>query len=137
MDDPDDRPARLLREAGLRVTQQRLGILAVLEEAEDHPGAEELLARVRSRDETVSPATVYRTLKALEAAGLVHRLSFGGEPARFEMAPRIQHDHLVDVDTGEVIEIQSDDLAALRRRIAAEHGYEIVEHRTVIRGKRV
>ena len=127
---------QLLREAGLRVTQQRTAIVAVLAAAVDHPTAEDVLAKARALDDTVSSATVYRTLAVLEEAEAIRKLSFEGAPARYEMTPSRDHDHLVDVDTGELVEIPGDEIARLRERIAREMGYEIVSQHTILRGRR-
>ena len=127
---------RVLREAGLRVTQQRTAIVAVLAAADDHPTADDILAKAREIDDTVSFATVYRTLAVLEGVEAIRKLSFEGAPARYEMTPSSDHDHLVDVDTGELIEIPGDEIARLRERIAREMGYEIVSQHTILRGRR-
>ncbi len=126
----------ILREAGLRVTQQRTSILAILAAADGHPSADDVYAKARLLDDTVSVATVYRTLAVLESAGLIRKLSFNDAPARYEMMPQSDHDHLVDIDTGELIEIPSDEIENLRNRIAAELGYEIISHHTILRGRR-
>ncbi len=126
----------ILRGAGLRVTQQRTAIVAVLAGTEEHPSADELFFKAREIDETVSSATVYRTLAVLEEAGLIRKLSFEDAPARYEMTPQSEHDHLVDVETGELIEIPSTEIARLRRRIADDLGYEILSQHTVLRGRR-
>lgn len=126
----------ILREAGLRVTHQRMSIIAILAEADDHPSADDVYAKARLLDDTVSVATVYRTLAVLESAGLIRKLSFEDAPARYEMMPQSGHDHLVDVDTGELIEIPSDEIESLRNRIAADLGYEIVSQHTILRGRR-
>ena len=143
MDDHADAPTdvlegtdRALRRAGLRATQQRRTILAALMRSDDHPTADELLGRARALDETVSFATVYRTLGALEAAGLIRRVPFGDASARYEVTPPAEHDHLVDVDTGEVVEIASPEMERLRARLAGELGYEIVSQQTVIHARR-
>ncbi len=129
--------ARVLRDAGLRVTQQRTAIVAVLAAAEDHPTADDLLGLARALDDTVSFATVYRTLALLEGAGLIRKLSFADAPARYEMTPQAEHDHLVDVETGELIEIPGDEIARLREEIAMRLGYEIVSQHTILRGRRM
>ena len=127
---------QILREAGLRVTQQRTAIVAVLAAADDHPNADDVLAKARAIDDTLSFATVYRTLAVLENAGLIRKLSFEDAPARYEMSPSGDHEHLVDIDTGELIEIPSDEIARVRERIAAGLGYEIVSQHTVLRARR-
>ncbi len=118
-----------LRGAGVRLTRQRAALLRVLAAAEDHPDAGELHARARALDPTVSLATVYRTLGVLEAEGVVHRHVFEGGAARFETADMPHHDHLIDVETGQVMEFRSDRIEELQAKIAAEHGYELVHHR--------
>ncbi|MFV0293565.1 MAG: Fur family transcriptional regulator [Paracoccus sp. (in: a-proteobacteria)] len=128
---------KALREAGLRVTQQRIALLSILVDAADHPNADELLARARAEDDSVSLATVYRTLSTLEDAGLIRKLSLENEPARYEIAPTAEHDHLVDIDTGEVIELESDEITRLRTELATRLGYEIVSQHTLIRARKV
>jgi Fur family ferric uptake transcriptional regulator len=128
--------AQVLREAGLRVTQQRTAIVTALAAADDHPTADDLWAKARALDETVSIATVYRTLVVLEDAKLIRKLSFEDAPARYEMTPQSDHDHLVDVDTGELIEISGDEIAGLSKKIAKELGYALISHYTVLRGRR-
>lgn len=129
--------AKALREAGLRVTQQRVALLSILMDAADHPNADELLARARGMDDSMSLATVYRTLSALEEAGLIRKLSLENEPARYEIAPAADHDHLVDIDTGAVIEMESDEINRLRAELAAALGYEIISQHTLIRARRI
>lgn len=126
----------ILRDAGLRVTQQRISIIGILMGADDHPSADDVYAKVRLLDDTASVATVYRTLAVLEQAGLIRKLSFEDASARYEMMPQSDHDHLVDVDTGALIEIPNDEIATLRKRAAAKLGYEIVSQHTIIRGRR-
>ena len=129
--------AQALRDAGLRVTPQRMVLLAILMESADHPNADELLARARALDDSVSLATVYRTLSALEEAGLIRKLTLESEPSRYEITPLAEHDHVVDIDTGEVIEIANDEIARLRRDALERLGYEIVSQHTLIRARRV
>lgn len=129
--------AQALRDAGLRVTPQRLVLLAILMDSADHPNADELLARARAVDDSVSLATVYRTLSALEEAGLIRKLTLESESSRYEITPLAEHDHVVDIDTGEVIEIPNDEIARLRRKALERLGYEIVSQHTLIRARRV
>ncbi|WP_120502553.1 Fur family transcriptional regulator [Roseovarius sp. EL26] len=124
-----DNDDAVLRDAGLRVTKQRLAIMRVLFEAEDHPDAEQVLARARERDASVSQATTYRTLAVLAEKGVLQTHTFDGGMTRFEVSNRPHHDHLIDMDTGDVMEFVSDEIERLQRKIAAEHGYEIVAHR--------
>lgn len=118
-----------LRRAGVRITRQRAALLRVLAQAGDHPDATQLHARATAAGAGVSLATVYRTLSALEAQGVILKLEFTGEPARFEAADGTHHDHMIDVETGEVMEFVSDRIERLQAEIAAEMGYEIVRHR--------
>jgi Fur family transcriptional regulator, ferric uptake regulator len=118
-----------LRDAGLRMTRQRRAVLNELAHATDHPGAFELLRRVQALEPATSLSTVYRTLSALEGHGIVHRRTFEGAPARFEAADQNHHDHIVDIDTGDVIEFYSAAIEALQAGVAAKFGYEVVHHR--------
>lgn len=129
---PMDKTARMtkaLRDGGVRVTRQREALLKVLNEAEDHPDAAELHRRAQEVDDTVSLATVYRTLNVLEREGVVQRHAFESGGARFEVADAAHHDHIVDLESGEIIEFQSERIEELQRQIAAEMGYDIVHHR--------
>lgn len=123
------RMADALRAAGVRVTRQRIIILGLLAEAQDHPGATELHRRAQVADGGISLATVYRTLAVLQRAGVVQRHSFDGDSARFEPADEHHHDHIVDLDTGRIVEFQSDKIERLQQEIAAELGFEVVHHR--------
>lgn len=127
--DKSGRLTQALRDNGVRVTRQREALLKVLTEADDHPDASELHRRAQVIDSTVSLATVYRTLTVLEREGVVHRHSFENGGARFEVADPGHHDHIVDIDTGGIIEFHSEKIEELQRQIAAEMGYEIVHHR--------
>lgn len=126
----------LLRQAGLRSTRQRRAVLAVLCQADDHPTVESVHARVRGTDADVSLATAYRTLSLLEEHGLVRKVSIDNEPARFEMTPSIEHEHLLDMETGEIVELRSPELDRVRARVLDRLGYEIVDHHTIIRVRR-
>ncbi|MGH0229430.1 Fur family transcriptional regulator [Sinorhizobium meliloti] len=119
----------ILREGGVRVTRQRAAILKILAEAEDHPDASELHRRAKEIDATVSLSTVYRTLSALEQQGVVQRHAFENATARFETADAPHHDHLIDIETGAVIEFRSDKIEQLQAEIAADLGYDLVRHR--------
>ncbi|KOF18931.1 MULTISPECIES: Fur family transcriptional regulator [Ensifer] len=119
----------VLRDGGVRVTRQRAAILKILATAEDHPDASELHRRAKEIDATVSLSTVYRTLSALEQQGVIHRHAFESATARFETADAPHHDHLIDIDTGAVIEFRSDKIEQLQAEIAAELGYDLVRHR--------
>ena len=127
--DKTRRMTQALRDNGVRVTRQREALLRVLTEAEDHPDATELHRRARGLDGSVSLATVYRTLSVLEREGVVQRHSFESGGARFEVADQAHHDHIVDLDSGDIIEFRNERIEELQRQIAAEMGYEIIHHR--------
>jgi Fur family ferric uptake transcriptional regulator len=127
---------QVLRDAGVRITRQRGVILRVLSDSDDHPDAMEIFQRASKVDDSVSLTTVYRTMKLLEEKGEIHRHAFEGGPSRFEHADSEHHDHLIDLDTGAVIEFTSDRIEALQREIAAELGYEIVHHRLELYGRK-
>lgn len=126
--DPE-KMAEALRSEGLRLTRQRRALLRVLSEAGDHPDATELHRRARAVDDSVSLATVYRTLSVLEACGMVHRHVFEGAPSRFETADTPHHDHIIDVESGEIFEFTSPEIEHLQKEIARKYGYEVVSHR--------
>ncbi len=125
-----------LRAEGVRITRQRMAILSALAGSTDHPTAEELLSRSREQDPSVSLATVYRTLSILVEGGTVLRNEFEGTGARFELADKPHHDHLIDLDTGDVIEFSSRRIEKLQEEIAEELGYDIVYHRLELYGRR-
>ncbi|WP_312527528.1 Fur family transcriptional regulator [Paracoccus sp. (in: a-proteobacteria)] len=118
-----------LRRSGVRITRQRAALLAVLADTDDHPDATTLHARATAAGAGVSLATVYRTLSELETQGLIHKVEFEGEPARYEPADQRHHDHMIDVDTGQVMEFFNERIERLQAEIAAEMGYEILRHR--------
>ncbi|MDM7458578.1 MAG: Fur family transcriptional regulator [Paracoccus sp. (in: a-proteobacteria)] len=125
----DDDIAADLRQRGVLVTRQRLAVLDVLRLATDHPTADEILSRARAQEADISQATVYRALAALEKAGAVLKNDFDGAGSRYEMASDLHHDHLVDLDSGEIIEFHSPEIEALQSQIAAKLGYDIEWHR--------
>ncbi len=114
---------------GLRMTDQRRILARVIGEAEDHPDVEELYARASAIDPRISLATVYRTVKLLEEAGILEKVEFGDGRARYEDAERDHHDHLIDVSTGRVIEFIDPEIEALQEKIAARLGYRLIGHR--------
>ena len=121
-------------EKGLRLTDQRRTIARVLEDSEDHPDVEQLYARAAEADPRISLATVYRTVKLFEEAGILEKLEFGDGRARYEDAERDHHDHLIDLHTGEVIEFVDAEIEALQERIARKLGYELKGHRLELYG---
>ncbi|MGP1282503.1 MAG: Fur family transcriptional regulator [Parasphingopyxis sp.] len=124
----------LCAEKGLRITEQRRVIARVLSEADDHPDVEALHERASAVDSGISIATVYRTVRLFEEAGILERHDFGDGRARYEAAADDHHDHLIDVETGKVIEFVDDELEELQRRIAEKLGYRLVDHRMELYG---
>jgi len=119
---------------GLRMTGQRRTIARVLEQSDDHPDVEELYARASREDAGISIATVYRTVKLFEEAGILERLEFGDGRARYEDAERDHHDHLIDMQSGEVIEFVDPEIEALQEKIAEKLGYRLKGHRLELYG---
>ena len=119
---------------GLRMTGQRRVIARVLEESDDHPDVEELYARASKMDSAISIATVYRTVKLFEEAGILDRLEFGDGRARYEDGERDHHDHLIDMNSGEVIEFCDPEIEALQERIAEKLGYRLKGHKLELYG---
>ncbi|HSR65155.1 MAG TPA: ferric iron uptake transcriptional regulator, partial [Xanthomonadaceae bacterium] len=122
-----------LRKAGLKVTHPRMRILGLLEQVKPrHMTAEDIYRHLVEQGEEIGLATVYRVLTQFETAGLVLKHNFEGGHAVYELDRGEHHDHMVDIDTGKVIEFQSDEIEELQRRIAAKHGYQIEEHALVL-----
>ncbi|QFT95772.1 Ferric uptake regulation protein [Roseovarius sp. THAF8] len=119
---------------GLRMTDQRRTIAMVLENSDDHPDVEELYSRASGRDPKISIATVYRTVKLFEEAGIIEKLEFGDGRARYEDAERDHHDHLIDMHSGEVIEFVDPEIEQLQEKIAAKLGYELKGHKLELYG---
>jgi len=124
----------LCADTGLRITEQRRVIARVLSEAEDHPDVEALHLRAAAIDPGISIATVYRTVRLFEDAGILERHDFGDGRARYEAAAETHHDHLIDVETGRVIEFVDAELEALQKRIAEKLGFRLVDHRMELYG---
>ena len=120
--------------AGLRMTEQRRVIAQVLQDSADHPDVEELYARASAEDAGISIATVYRTVKLFEESGILERHEFRDGRARYEDAERDHHDHLIDLQSGEVIEFVDPEIEALQERIAAKLGYDLRGHRLELYG---
>ncbi|MGO4915444.1 Fur family transcriptional regulator [Pseudogemmobacter sp. W21_MBD1_M6] len=120
--------------SGLRLTDQRRTIADVLQGADDHPDVEELYARATLIDPRISIATVYRTVKLFEESGILEKHEFGDGRARYETADRDHHDHLIDMNSGEVIEFVDPEIEELQERIAAKLGYALKGHRLELYG---
>jgi Fur family transcriptional regulator, ferric uptake regulator len=127
----------LCAERGLRITEQRRIIARVLSESEDHPDVEQLHKRASAVDPKISIATVYRTVRLFEDAGILDRHDFGDGRSRYEATPEAHHDHLIDVETGKVVEFVDPELEALQRQIAEKLGYRLVDHRMELYGVRL
>ncbi|SCA55875.1 Ferric uptake regulation protein [Candidatus Terasakiella magnetica] len=122
-------------EKGMKMTGQRRVIAKVLSDASDHPDVEEVYNRSSAEDPHISIATVYRTVRLFEEAGIIERLDFGDGRARYEEASENHHDHLIDVQSGKIIEFHDDEIEALQRKIAEKHGFQLVDHRMELYGK--
>lgn len=132
-----DRLEKLCLEKGLKMTEQRRVIARVLSEAVDHPDVEQVYQRATAIDPKISIATVYRTVKLFEEASILERHDFGDGRARYEEAPEEHHDHLIDVNSGEVVEFYSEEIENLQEQIARKLGYNLVDHRLELYGTRL
>ena len=132
----ESRIERLCVERGMKMTGQRRVIARVLSEAEDHPDVEELYRRATVLDARISIATVYRTVRLLEEKGILARRDFGGSRARYEPTAHGRHYHLIDVDTGKVIEFEDAEHEKLMQAIAGRLGFDLVSHRLELFGSR-
>lgn len=121
-------------EKGMKMTDQRRVIARVLSDSEDHPDVEEVYRRATAIDPRISIATVYRTVRLFEEANILERHDFGDGRARYEEAPSEHHDHLIDMQSGKVIEFTSSEIEALQREIARRYGYRLVGHRLELYG---
>ena len=129
-----DRIERLCLEKNMRMTEQRRVIARVLSSATDHPDVEELHRRAHAVDPHISIATVYRTVRLFEEAGIIDRLDFRDGRSRYEEHTGEHHDHLIDMKTGRVVEFVDDDIEALQVAIARKLGYKLVDHRLELYG---
>jgi Fur family ferric uptake transcriptional regulator len=124
------------KKAGIRITGQRKLIIEVLQKSKDHPDVEELFKRANAIDNKVSIATVYRTVRLLQDTGILSRLEFNDGKSRFEDAVREHHDHLIDIDSGEVIEFVDNEIEKIQNKIAERLGFDLVGHKLELYGKR-
>jgi Fur family ferric uptake transcriptional regulator len=132
-----DRIEKLCTDKGLRMTEQRRVIARVLSESHDHPDVEELHRRAFARDPHISIATVYRTVRLFEEAGILDRHDFRDGRSRYEETPQEHHDHLIDIETGDVIEFSNDEIERIQSKIAQELGFKLVDHRLELYGTRL
>ena len=121
-------------EKGVKLTEQRKIIARVMSEANDHPDVDELYKRASTIDPKISIATVYRTVKLFEEAGIVTKHDFKGGKARYEELSESHHDHLIDIKTGEIIEFVNDEIETLQKKVAEKYGYKLVDHKLELYG---
>lgn len=134
----DTDPSRLEQlclEKGLKMTDQRRTIARVLSDATDHPDVEQVYRRATALDPRISIATVYRTVRLFEEASILERHDFGDGRSRYEESPSEHHDHLIDVESGRVIEFREEEIELLQRRVAERLGYSLVGHRLELYAK--
>ena len=122
------------KEKGVRLTDQRRLIAKVMSDSQDHPNVDDLHQRVSKLDSKISIATVYRTVKLLEEAGILAKHDFKGGKARYEQLSESHHDHLIDVKSGEIIEFVNEDIEVLQKKVAEKYGYELVDHKLELYG---
>ena len=124
-------------ERGVRLTDQRKLIAKIMSESTDHPDVDELHKRINKFDAKISIATVYRTVKLFEEAGIVAKHNFKGNKSRYEQAPQEHHDHLIDINTGEITEFVNEDIEKLQKQVAEKLGYKLVDHRLELYGSKI
>ena len=131
---PENRIERLCIEKGMKMTEQRRIIARVLSSADDHPDVEEVYRRASNLDQKISIATVYRTVRLFEEASILERHDFGNGRSRYEEVTDEHHDHLIDIQSGKVIEFQNEEIEVLQEKIAEKHGMKLVGHRLELYG---
>ncbi|HYD44909.1 MAG TPA: Fur family transcriptional regulator [Phenylobacterium sp.] len=129
-----DRIEKLCIDKGMRMTEQRRVIARVLSTSHDHPDVEELYRRAHAEDPHISIATVYRTVRLFEEAGIISRLDLRDGRSRYEEAPETHHDHLIDMKTGKIVEFVDEEIERLQHAIARKLGYKLVDHRLELYG---
>ena len=122
---------------GVRLTEQRKLVAKVMSSSDDHPDVDELHKRVAKLDSKISIATVYRTVKLFEEAGIVAKHDFKGNKARYEQTTQEHHDHLIDINTGEITEFVNEDIEKLQKQVAEKLGYKLVDHRLELYGSKI
>ncbi len=122
---------------GVKLTDQRRLVAKVMSESEDHPNVDELHKRVNKLDSKISIATVYRTVKLFEEAGIIAKHDFKGGKARYEQALKEHHDHLIDIETGEITEFVNEDIEKLQKQVAEKLGYKLVDHKLELYGSKI
>ena len=122
---------------GVRLTDQRKLVAKIMSDSKDHPDVDELHKRVNKLDTKISIATVYRTVKLFEEAGIIAKHDFKGTKARYEEATREHHDHLIDINTGQITEFVDDDIEKLQKKVAEKLGFKLVDHRLELYGSKI
>ena len=122
---------------GIKLTHQRKVIAQVITDARDHPDANEVFMRANKIDNRISLATVYRTIKLFEENKVLNRIELGGKKARYEELTDSHHDHLIDIDTGDIIEFVDDEIEELQKKVAKKLGYSLVDHKMELFGKKI
>ena len=122
---------------GVRLTDQRKLVAKIMSESDDHPDVDELHKRVSKLDSKISIATVYRTVKLFEESGIIAKHDFKGSKARYEQTTQEHHDHLIDINTGEITEFVNEDIEKLQKQVAAKLGYKLVDHRLELYGSKI
>ena len=121
----------------VKLTEQRKIIAKVMSESDDHPNVDELYKRVTKFDAKISIATVYRTVKLFEESGIVEKHDFKGGKARYEQSPDEHHDHLIDINSGEIVEFVDKDIEKLQEEVAKKLGYKLVDHKLELYGSKI
>ena len=119
---------------GVKLTDQRKVIAKVMSDSDDHPNVDELYKRVSKIDQKISIATIYRTVKLFEEAGIITKHDFKGNKARYEQLSEEHHDHLIDLKTGEIIEFVDEEIEKLQKKVADKYGYTLVDHKLELYG---
>jgi len=125
------------KQKGVRLTDQRKLIAKIMSESESHPDVDELHKKVSKFDSKISIATVYRTVKLFEEAGIVSKHDFKGSKSRYEQAPEEHHDHLIDINSGEITEFVNEEIEKLQKQVAEKLGYKLVDHRLELYGSKI
>jgi len=125
------------KQKGVRLTEQRKLIAKVMSESESHPDVAELHKKVGKFDSKISIATIYRTVKLFEEAGIVSKHDFKGSKSRYEQAPEEHHDHLIDINSGEITEFVNEEIEKLQKQVAEKLGYKLVDHRLELYGSKI
>ena len=125
------------KQKGVRLTDQRKIIAKVMSESANHPDVDELHKKVSKHDSKISIATVYRTVKLFEEAGIVAKHDFKGNKSRYEQAPEEHHDHLIDINSGEITEFVNEEIEKLQKQVAEKLGYKLIDHRLELYGSKI